>query len=226
MITVPMRGMTHDLDAMAAAVTPGPSFVFIANPNNPTGTYNTKTELEVLITLPARGGGRDRRGLFRIRPRPRRLPGARLDFSRPGGTWWCCAFSKAYGLAGVRFGYGVGLEPLIETLARAAAFQYLDPRPGRGGRRVDGHGALETRVALVARKKPKSKKRSKKWFSCVPSVTNFLLVRVSPPPTCSRPCCGGGHRARHGRVRLSRTHPRHHRPTGKIACSCRLSKHQ
>ncbi len=54
-VTVPMRGMTHDLDAMAAAVTSRTKFVFIANPNNPTGTYNTKTELEeFLITLPAR----------------------------------------------------------------------------------------------------------------------------------------------------------------------------
>jgi histidinol-phosphate aminotransferase len=45
-VTVPMNVMTHDLEAMAAAVTPRTKFVFIANPNNPTGTYNTKTELE------------------------------------------------------------------------------------------------------------------------------------------------------------------------------------
>jgi histidinol-phosphate aminotransferase len=40
-VTVPMNVMTHDLEAMAAAVTARTKFVFIANPNNPTGTYNT-----------------------------------------------------------------------------------------------------------------------------------------------------------------------------------------
>ena len=41
-IEVPMKNYKHDLNAMAAAVTRKTKIVFIANPNNPTGTYNTK----------------------------------------------------------------------------------------------------------------------------------------------------------------------------------------
>jgi histidinol-phosphate aminotransferase len=36
---VPLRDLTHDLEAMAAAVTPRTKLVFVANPNNPTGTH-------------------------------------------------------------------------------------------------------------------------------------------------------------------------------------------
>jgi len=44
-ITVPMRLYTHDLSAMAAAVRDNTKLVFIANPNNPTGTFNARREL-------------------------------------------------------------------------------------------------------------------------------------------------------------------------------------
>ena len=48
-VAVPMRGFTHDLAGMAAAVRSDTKILFIANPNNPTGTYNTQEELEVLL---------------------------------------------------------------------------------------------------------------------------------------------------------------------------------
>jgi len=48
-IAAPMRGMTHDLEAMARAVNPATRLLFIANPNNPTGTYNTAVELDRLL---------------------------------------------------------------------------------------------------------------------------------------------------------------------------------
>ena len=44
-ITVAMRHYTHDLSAMASAIRDNTKLVFIANPNNPTGTYNTRSEL-------------------------------------------------------------------------------------------------------------------------------------------------------------------------------------
>src|SRR6185437_13438302 len=45
-ISVPMRGYAHDLAAMSEAVSPATKLLFIANPNNPTGTYNPARELE------------------------------------------------------------------------------------------------------------------------------------------------------------------------------------
>ncbi len=46
---VPMRDLTHDLAAMAAAIDARTRLVFVANPNNPTGTWNRKAELEALV---------------------------------------------------------------------------------------------------------------------------------------------------------------------------------
>src|SRR5437016_8522009 len=48
-IRVPMEGFTHDLDAMAQAVRDNTKILFIAKPNNPTGTYNTYAELMRLL---------------------------------------------------------------------------------------------------------------------------------------------------------------------------------
>ena len=46
---VPMRDWTHDLEAMARAVDPRTRLVFVANPNNPTGTWNRRGEVESLV---------------------------------------------------------------------------------------------------------------------------------------------------------------------------------
>ncbi|MEK7742052.1 MAG: aminotransferase class I/II-fold pyridoxal phosphate-dependent enzyme, partial [Nitrospirota bacterium] len=49
-IHVPLRDYKHDLDAMLSAVTPKTKMLFIANPNNPTGTMNTKEEFDRLMS--------------------------------------------------------------------------------------------------------------------------------------------------------------------------------
>ena len=49
LITVPMRGDTFDLDAILAAIDVNTRIVFIANPNNPTGTLLTPQQLDIFI---------------------------------------------------------------------------------------------------------------------------------------------------------------------------------
>ncbi len=48
-IQVPLKNYTHDLEAMAGAITPKTKMLFIANPNNPTGTINKKDEFERMM---------------------------------------------------------------------------------------------------------------------------------------------------------------------------------
>ncbi|MBK6879355.1 MAG: histidinol-phosphate transaminase [Elusimicrobia bacterium] len=182
-ITVPMRGLTHDLEAMAAAVTPRTKFVFIANPNNPTGTHNSKTELEeFLITLPARVVAVVDEAYYEFARAAGDYPSA-LDFFKAGRNLVVLrTFSKAYGLAGVRLGYGVGPESLIETLERVRPpFNISIPAQAAGVAALSDTAHLKRSVALVAREKAKVQKALEKMgFPCVPSTTNFLLVRVSP----------------------------------------------
>ena len=78
-MAVPLVDFTHDLEAMAAAVTPRTKMVIVCNPNNPTGTYVPVAEIARLVeAVPERRADRHRRGLQRVRDggRPRGCAGA------------------------------------------------------------------------------------------------------------------------------------------------------
>ncbi|WP_072689223.1 histidinol-phosphate transaminase [Rhodococcus marinonascens] len=106
----------HDLDAMLAAITDRTRLIFVCNPNNPTGTALTKTELErfldavpthILVALDEayfeyNRSDADGIALFRDRPN--------LVVLR--------TFSKAYGLAGIRVGYAVADPAVISALGK------------------------------------------------------------------------------------------------------------
>lgn len=117
-IEVPAKHFGHDLDAMLAAITPATRVLFIANPNNPTGTFLPGPEIEaflaqvpehVLVVL-------DEAYTEYLSPEQRydaiawlkRFPN--LLISR--------TFSKAYGLAGLRVGYGLASPEIIGLLNR------------------------------------------------------------------------------------------------------------
>src|SRR5438034_214115 len=116
---VPLRDFTHDLEAIAAAVTPRTRLVFLGNPNNPTGTIVRRAAWRAFLgrlpehllvvaddayaeyvedpeypdTIRERGDGRV--AVLSLR-----------------------TFSKLYGLAGLRVGYGVASGPVIDALDR------------------------------------------------------------------------------------------------------------
>jgi len=104
-IVVPARAYGHDLDAMLAAITPDTRVVFIANPNNPTGTMLSADEVEgflrraprsVLVVL-------DEAYNEYLEP-PLRCPSIAW-LGRYPNLVVLRTFSKAYGLAGLRVGY-------------------------------------------------------------------------------------------------------------------------
>jgi histidinol-phosphate aminotransferase len=106
-VIVPCRDMRHDLEAIAERITPKTKIVFIANPNNPTGTMNTKTEMDrfmervpdhVIIAVDE--------AYFEYVTHAD-YPDA-LDYLNEGGNVLALrTFSKIYGLAGLRIGYGI-----------------------------------------------------------------------------------------------------------------------
>jgi len=118
-VIVPCRDMRHDLDAMAERITPKTRIVFIANPNNPTGTMNTKSEMDrfmgrvpdhVLVAVDE--------AYFEYVTRAD-YPDS-LDYLRDGKNILSLrTFSKIYGLAGLRIGYGVADPELAGYLQRA-----------------------------------------------------------------------------------------------------------
>jgi histidinol-phosphate aminotransferase len=108
--TVPLKNFTHDLAAIADAVTPQTRLVFLANPNNPTGTIYRRREWETFLE--------------RISPDilvivdeayfeyvgEADYPNS-LDYhAHHPAILTLRTFSKLYGLAGLRIGYGIGAE--------------------------------------------------------------------------------------------------------------------
>ena len=106
-IEVPARDYGHDLEAMAAAIRPDTKIVFLANPNNPTGTFFAGSGHALLARVPAQRAGGAGRGLWRI-PSPPALQSPTAGwFAQFPNVVISRTLSKAYGLAGLRVGFGL-----------------------------------------------------------------------------------------------------------------------
>jgi len=116
MIRVPMKDYGFDLDAMASRITPNTRLIAIANPNNPTGTIVRRDALDsfmrkvpdhVLVVLDE--------AYFEY-VNDSEYPDS-LEYIRAGRPVLILrTFSKVFGLAGLRIGYGISTREVIETL--------------------------------------------------------------------------------------------------------------
>jgi histidinol-phosphate aminotransferase len=185
-VQVPLKAdETHDLEAMAEAITPRTRLVLVCNPNNPTGAIVRREELKrFLDRVPA--------DVLVV------LDEAYVEFVRDAGypdgialslerSNVCVlrTFSKAYGLAGLRIGYAVAAEPVAEALracavpfgvnlvAQAAAVESLRSQEALG-ERVAELVAERDRVhaALRALDLP-----ARYGVEAVPSEANFYWLR-------------------------------------------------
>lgn len=177
-VEVPDPGFIHDLDGMADAITADTRLVFIANPNNPTGTMVDQPAIdrfmarvpehvivvfdEAYIEFPA-------------------APPDTLRYVREGRN--VCVlrtFSKIHGLAGLRVGYGLAPENLadllqkarqpfnVNSIAQAGALAALSDIGHIGKTRATNQAGMEFyETELAAR-----------GLEFVPSHANFLLVKT------------------------------------------------
>ena len=132
----------HDLNAMARAITPRTRVVFIANPNNPTGTWVPAAELHAFIAAaPASCARCARRGVFRIHRRPRPAGRHRLAARIPEPRGVAHVLE---GLRSRRCARGLRREPSVRrrhAQSRAPGVQRVGGRPRR---RVGGAGRHAT----------------------------------------------------------------------------------
>ncbi len=113
---VPMREWTHDLAAMARAIDERTRLVFVANPNNPTGTWNRRAEVEALVAALPKGCllVLDE-AYFEYTDDPDYPSG--IDLVRRGAPVVVTrTFSKVYGLGGLRAGYAVAAPEVLEAV--------------------------------------------------------------------------------------------------------------
>jgi histidinol-phosphate aminotransferase len=113
------RQYRHDLPAMARVVNPNTRLVFIANPNNPTGTIVRRKELiSFLLDLPTSVTVVLDEAYFEFAEDEHDYPDS-LDYVREGfNVIGLRTFSKAYGLAGIRLGYGFASPEVIDAIDR------------------------------------------------------------------------------------------------------------
>ncbi|MGO9204171.1 MAG: histidinol-phosphate transaminase [Limisphaerales bacterium] len=180
LVIVPAKDYGHDLEAMLAALTPATRVVFVANPNNPTGTAASAKQLAAFAdALPDNVAlVLDEAYIEFLDEPPDLLPEIRSG--RKPNLILLRTFSKIYGLAGLRLGYGIGhpdfiaeLEKIrqpfnINAIAQAGALAALD----------DTAHASRTRRLNARGLKFYARAFRKLGLQFVPSSANFILVRV------------------------------------------------
>ncbi len=184
-VDVPMTDWTHDLQTMGRTASTRTKIVFVASPNNPTGTYNTRDEVaELLRTIPpttllvldeAYCHYAAAKGDY-----PSSLPELVRKFPN---LVVLRTFSKAYGLAGLRVGIGVGDEELIALLDRIRMpFNVNLPAQRAATEALKDRTFLKRSVAGVEKNRERLAADLRSLgLHAVDSAANFLFV-PSPVP--------------------------------------------
>lgn len=182
-VTVPLKEFAHDLAAMQAAITAKTKLVFLANPNNPTGTCVAPRALEAfLAAVPPDVVVVLDEAYLEYLP-PDCAPDA-LQYVRQG-RWLLVlrTFSKIYGLAGLRLGYGMGPASLISLLNKVR-----EPFNTNSLAQIGATAALDdvehvraSRAANEAGRTFLTRAFQDMGLRVVPGVGNFLLVDMGRP---------------------------------------------
>jgi len=179
---VPLERDRYDLDALLDAIGPRTKLVYVATPNNPTGTMTTRAELDDYFErVPEHVLTVIDQAYYEYVDRPD-YPDAVDEYLKRGRRVLVLrTFSKIYGLAGLRVGYGIGPPEVIEaigktrrafdvnTQAQVAALASMDADEELGERRrLTGEGRTSLETAL----------REHGLEPAGPAVANFLFVEA------------------------------------------------
>lgn len=177
-VEVPLRAWRHDLDDMAAAITPRTKLVYVCTPNNPTGTANSEAELLAFARkLPEHVVAVFDEAYAEF---VAQAPDLRPLLAEGRKVVCLRTFSKIYGLASLRVGYGYASREMcgllnrvrqpfnVNAIAQAAALAALDDRD------FAEKTARENRAGLAQLEAG----CRQLGLEIVPSVANFMLVRV------------------------------------------------
>ena len=180
LVIIPAKNYGHDLPAMLKAITPKTRIVFVANPNNPTGTLAPREEViqfvndipdDVLLVM-------DEAYIEFLNDAVDLVPLIRLGARK--NLILMRTFSKIYGLAGLRIGYGIANAELVSALekirqpfninllAQTAALAALDDEEHVSKTRANNFGGLQFFEKAFRELK----------LEFVPSFANFILLRV------------------------------------------------
>jgi histidinol-phosphate aminotransferase len=195
-VRAPERNFKADVDALLAAVSPRTRVLFLANPNNPTGTHLAAAEVQrlreglredVLLVLDA--------AYAEYVEEEDYADGLGLA-TTTHNTIVLRTFSKIHGLAALRCGWGYAAAPVIEalhkirgafnvgTIAQAAAIAAVS----------DVVHERRARVHTTRWREWLAQRLGAAGYTVIPSVTNFIVVRFEDAGRCSEALAELGHR--------------------------------
>ena len=178
LVLTPMKNFAFNLDAIAKAVTPQTRIIYIANPNNPTGTafgaaefagFLKKVPGDVLVVYDE---------AYKEYAERTDFPNAMELFRQYNNILTLHTFSKVYGLAGLRIGYGIGHPTLVAemnklrtpfnvtSIGQAAALAALD----------DSEHVRRSAEMNQAERKRLYNELRRLGLNPIPSETNFLFI--------------------------------------------------
>jgi histidinol-phosphate aminotransferase len=177
---VPAKGFGHDLEAMAEAVNKQTRLVYIANPNNPTGTWLLSDELEAFLAFMPEHVLVVLDEAYYEYVDAAEYPNSLAWLSRYPNLIVTRTFSKAYGLAGLRIGYALSHRDLADLMNRvrppfnvnslalaAATIALQDQAHIQRSQAMNRNGMAQLTAAFTAL-----------GLDYIPSVGNFVTVDV------------------------------------------------
>ena len=170
----------HDLPRMAAACTSKTGIVYVCNPNNPTGTIVTKSELEAFISqVPKTTLILLDEAYFHFADDPRYASASQWIPAYPN-LLVSRTFSKIYGLAGMRLGYAVGSKETIARMRKEALQINANAAVLAAARASfsDQDYIAECRTKVLASRNWLCEELAKDGRTFVPSQANFVMIEM------------------------------------------------
>ncbi|NOT94959.1 MAG: aminotransferase class I/II-fold pyridoxal phosphate-dependent enzyme, partial [Nitrospira sp.] len=179
-VIVPLKQWRHDLPAMADAITARTRLLFLCNPNNPTGTMVSADEVEQLLArVPSHVVVVLDEAYFEY-VRSRQFPDSMAYVKQGRNVIVLRTFSKIYGLAGLRIGYGVTTAEIANFLNRLRPpfnANSLAQRAALAALGDDEHVA-RSRAVNEAGMGQVVKGLTDLGFAPIPSEANFVYVDI------------------------------------------------
>jgi histidinol-phosphate aminotransferase len=184
---------TYDVEQLLAAVTPKTKLLYLCSPNNPTGVTMEQAAFDwllsrlpesVMVIVDAAYNDYSR-SLTRLQETPKLLNNPRVCFLH--------TFSKLYGLAGLRIGYGLGEATLWEYVNRVRQpfnVNRIAQRAGAAALSDEAHRVASRN--LVAESYPLYASLTESGFEVIPGEGNFVLVRTGDGRETVRQLMGQG----------------------------------
>lgn len=188
-IKAPETNLTTDIDAILAAITPKTKMIFVANPNNPTGSYLGSDEIQRLIDNTPKTIAIVLDHAYEEFATPNDYPNAVELVNNNENVILTRTFSKVYGLASLRIGWSYSSNDIAQTLNKT-----------RGPFNVGGPAQKAATAALADEEfLQKSIAHNNKWLEIFfnklaqnnlitahPSIANFILLDFGDQEICTK----------------------------------------